>query len=93
MCLANIDYVSTYFDYPSLIKTHRKPTYKTLQELNEQLKANISAVASDLGGGGNGHLGLVCTRMEYTSANPLGYMRPIHPGLLEIEGNTTQHAV
>ena len=53
MLFANTNYVSTYFEYTALTKIHGKPTYKTLRELKNQLKANASAVTSDLGGGAN----------------------------------------
>ena len=48
---ANINYVSNYFEYPTLTKSHCKPTYKTLRELKIQLKVNASAVTSVLGEG------------------------------------------
>ena len=33
MRFANIDYVSTYFEYPTLTKAHGEPAYETLQVL------------------------------------------------------------
>ena len=59
----NIDYVTTYFEYPTLTKIHGEPTYKTLRELKKRSKVNAATVTSDLVGvrGVNIHLELVCT--------------------------------
>ena len=51
MLSTSIDYVSTYFEYTTLTKIHGTLTYKTLQELKNQLKANAATVTSDLGVG------------------------------------------
>ena len=48
-------------------------------------------VTSDLGGGDNGHLGLVCITTEYANANLVGYVCLTHRGKLEIEDNAKQH--
>ena len=76
MASTNINYVSTYFEYPTLTKIHGEPSYKTLQELKNQLKGNTSGITSDLGGGVNGHLGLVCTANEYLNVDHTAYVRP-----------------
>ena len=65
MTSTNIDYVKTYFDYPVLTKIHGEPTYESLQEIKDQLKTNAATVTCELGGGANGHLGLVLTPLEY----------------------------
>ena len=75
---ANINYFSAYFEYPPLTQNHGKPTYETLRELKNQLKANASAVIIDLGEGAGGHLGLVCTTIEYANVNPVGYIHSTH---------------
>ena len=92
MLSTNVDYVNIYFEYPNLTKIHGNPSYDTLRELKKQLKANASSVTSDLGGGANGHLGLVCTTAEYESVSVLPYLVPLHPGVLIIPPNTTQYA-
>jgi len=92
MLSTSIDYVSIYFEYTTLTKIHGTLTYKTLQELKNQLKANAATFTSDLGGGANGHLGLVCTAAEYVNINATAYIVPEHPGILNIPALTPQNA-
>ena len=87
----NINYIDTNFEYPVLTKIHEQPTYASLKIIKDKLKANATQVPSDLGGGANGHLGLVLTPPEYTLVDPTPYVRPIHPGTLIIPVGTTQH--
>ena len=51
ICSDNIDYVSTYFEYPTFKKNHGKLVYEILRELKKEIKPNASAVTGDLGGG------------------------------------------
>ena len=37
----NIDYVTTYFEYPTLTKIHGKPTYEPLNKIKIQLKSRL----------------------------------------------------
>ena len=76
MLPTNIDYVATNFEYPTLAKIHGKPTYKTLQEVKNQIKANSTTVTNYLDGGDNGHLGLVCTVAEHMNINATAYITP-----------------
>ena len=48
------------------------------------MKANAASVPCDLGGGNNGHLGLMLTVPEYDNVSPTAYVRPLHPGILNI---------
>ena len=85
MSSPNVDYVTTYFEVPTLTKMHGEPAYKTLYQSKNQLKSNNSAVTRNLRGGSNGHLGLVCAPVEYVTVNPNVYMNPLHLGPLEID--------
>jgi hypothetical protein len=54
-----------------------KPTYETLQTLVTELKANAGSVPSTLGGGQNGHLGIILSPPRYATLahaprNPMG---------------------
>ena len=62
-----------------------------LRKLKTELMRNASSVPSDLGGGANGHLGLLLTAPEYQPVNAIAYVRPVHPGILVIPPGTTQH--
>ena len=54
-----MDYVAVYFSSKTLPKIESRPTYDSLKQLKKMIKANASSVVSDLGGGSQGHLGLV----------------------------------
>ena len=90
MTSTNINYVETYFEYPTLTRIHGAPTYDTLKTLKDQLKANATSVTSDLGGGNHGHLGLVLDAPEYVNVSVVPYVRPLHPGNLRI--HLAQHS-
>ena len=81
MTTANVDYITNVFEYPVLTKVTGKPDYESLNTIKNQLKANAGKVQCELGGGNNGHLGLVLTDVEYALVSPLvPYVRPGHPG-------------
>jgi hypothetical protein len=71
----------TYFQHKVLTRTHDKPTYEWLQTVLTELKANASSVPSTLGGGNNGHLGLLLSPARYTALpNTLPFVSPNNPG-------------
>ena len=87
----NIDYVNTTFEFPVLTKIQGQPDFPSLKTIKDELKANATTVPTELGGGENGHLGLVLTPEEYTNVSAIPYDRPVHPGALVIDPGTTQH--
>ena len=84
----SVDYIATSFEFATLTKVHSVPDYGLLREIKNELKSNSSKVQCDLGGGDDGHLGLVLTDAEYTSVNAKAYIRPVHPGDLVQTGAT-----
>ena len=82
MILSNtVDYIHSVFEYPVLTKITGRPTYSSLKIIKNELKANAGKVQCELGGGNNGHLGLVLSDIEYALVNPtVPYVRPAHPG-------------
>ena len=88
---APVNYAKTYFIHPTLTPIRGEPEYPTLRVLKNELKANASRVTSDLGGGAHGHLGLVLTPAEYAMISAIPYIRPLHPGNLNIPAGTTNH--
>ena len=89
----NIDYVTTYFQIPVLTKIHGEPTFETLRILFNELKANAGDVATTLGGGLLGYLGLLLSIVEYARVAPgTPFLCPPNPGPLVIPNGTTQHA-
>ena len=91
MTNSSIDYINTQFEYPTLTRIHGQPNYPSLKIIKDEMKANASSVMSDLGGGANGHLGIMLTQLEYSSVSPTDYIKPLHPGALVIAAGTSQH--
>ena len=83
-----IDYTATSFDYPTLTKIHGPPTFHSLTRLKKELKANAQSVTCTLlGGGTNGHLGLVLTPEEYGQVSNVAYDVPAYPGPFALPRN------
>ena len=87
----NIDYKSTNFEYTTLTKIQGIPTYEPLRKIKNEMKANAASVPCDLGGGNNGHLGLILSLAEYANVSPTPYIRPVHPGNLNIPVGTPNY--
>ena len=67
---SQINYRETYFQHPSLTKIHGDPTCTSLALLEKECKANGKSVRSTLGGGNQGHLGLVSSVLAYERYHP-----------------------
>jgi len=91
MANPNIDYASTNFEYPVLTPIQGIPTYEFIQKAKNEMKANAASVPFDLGGGAHGHLGLMLTRQEYQNVSAIEYVRPLHPGILNIPVGTANY--
>jgi hypothetical protein len=82
MSASQINYRESYFQHPSLTKISGDPTYKSLAKLEKECKANGKSVRSTLGGGNQGHLGLVSTALAYERSSPgAPFVRPDLPVL------------
>ena len=77
-----INYREMYFPHPSLRKITGNPTFADLQTLKKQVKANAASVPTTLGGGNNGHLGLVSDATTYARVSSTPYLRPVLPPAL-----------
>jgi hypothetical protein len=90
MSVSNVNYRENYFQHPSLTKIHGDPTYTSLSKLEKECKANGKSVTSTLGGGQQGHLGLVSSVPAYERIAPgTPFERPILPVLpAGLEGAT-----
>ena len=91
MANTNIDYISTNFEYPTFTKIQGTPTYEPLKNIKNEMNANVASVPCDLGGGENGHLGIMITTTEYANISHVNYVRPVHPGTLNIPAGTTNY--
>ena len=91
MTTTNIDYITTSFYYPVLTKIKGQPTYNTLKIIKDAIKSNTTTVTTDLGGGTNGHFGLVIIPAKCANISPVLYVKPIQPIALAIPLETTLH--
>ena len=57
-----------------------EPTYQTLKELKDQLKANAASIPTTLGGGNHGYLGLILSPAAYATISPTAFVKPAYPG-------------
>jgi len=87
---STIDYRNTIFQYPTLTKIHGEPTAEALLKLIKELKANAHSVYSDLGGGRHRHLFLVLTPEQFNNISSTPFVRPEHPGPLNLPDHATQ---
>ena len=88
-----IDYRSTFFDYPTLIRITGEQTLGALMTLCNELKANAKSVDTTLGGGAHGHLGLVITAGIYNTIAPdTPYIKPRQP-VLRLSNNDSQYVL
>lgn len=88
----SVDGLKDQFPFPQLTRISGEPDYTALNTLYKQIKANAKAIHSTLGGGANGHLGMVLTAAAYARVSPnTAWTIPAHPGSLVIPHGTTQH--
>ena len=66
--------VTDNFEYPIFTKFHGPLNYDILKVLIDETSANTASVQSDLGGGANGHLGLVKTLLDYIYVSAIPYV-------------------
>ena len=80
---SSVNYKDSYFKHPFLTAIHREPTYETLQNLKNEIKANPKTVQTTLGGGNYGYLGMILTPAQYRHIAPTNpFTRPPNPGVL-----------
>ena len=78
-----------YFQFPTLTKISGDPTYESLAKLTKECKANGKSVPSGLGGGRQGHLGLVTSATAYARSAPTTpFVRPVLPVLADLTALT-----
>ena len=80
------------FEYTVLTKIHGSLDHPQITRLIKETRANAASVHSELGGGANGHLGLVEDPVKYAIVSQIPYVRHIHPPPLNIPVGASQHA-
>lgn len=66
-------------EYPVLTKVVGELDYVSLKIIRDELKANTASIHSNLGGGTEGHLGLVIHPIEYSFVSATTYAQHILP--------------
>ena len=71
-----------------------EPNFDKLHILFRKLKANAAAVPCTLAGGANGYLGMLVSRVQYTTVAPgTPFVAPLAPGPLDIDPTATQYQI
>ena len=90
--MANSSKFDFIFEYPTLTKTLGGLSYQTLKIIKNELKTNAAGIDSDLGGGANGHLGLILTDVEYALvATNTPYVRHTMPSTPTFDNKSSQY--
>eukprot|EP00957_Ditylum_brightwellii_P202268 15329370-Ditylum_brightwellii.AAC.1 len=84
-----INYKPTVFEKPELTHVHGELTMASILTLCNEIRANVQAVNTTLGGGMNRHLGLVMIPSDYALVPGMSaYIRPPQPTLVLPAGST-----
>ena len=79
-----------YFKHAALTRITGNPKYANLQSMYRECKANAQSVPCNLGGGANGHLGLIISANAYNTIAPgTPYIRPTNPAPFVPGNNAT----
>ena len=57
-----------------------EPNYASLKNLNDQLKANVTSIPTNLGGGNHRYLGLILSPSSYATIATTPFQEPNYPG-------------
>ena len=64
---------------PILLRIGGDPTREALIELHQIISGNAASVASNIGGGRNGHLALTMTNEDYLAQTYYAFVPPYNP--------------
>jgi hypothetical protein len=76
----SVDTIRDSFPYVTIPKQTGTPTYESINEVHQKLKANASSIQSELGGGTHGLLGLMLRPNRYLELTGQPFVFPINPG-------------
>ena len=79
-----VETIKEGFIHQSVPRQPGEPTYETIHAVHAILKANAASVASELGGGAHGLLGLTLPNTTYTPLSGVAFTRPANPGLTPV---------
>jgi hypothetical protein len=84
------NYRESHFQHPSLTKIIGEPNYDSLAIISKEAKANGKSVDCTLGGGEQGHLGLIVTDLAYERLSATPFIRPVLPIMGDTTGTAAQ---
>ena len=89
MSISTVNYQETFLLKPDLIRIIGIPTYDNLHQMQLELKRNALSFHHKLGGGTHGNLSILMTNTKYAKLSPVVYIRPVHPGIMQIPSKGT----
>lgn len=88
-----IDDIVSKFPVKELPRIEGEPNYETINELVQILYGNAATLPTTLGGGANGHIGLIMKPTLYETLSDTPYAAPANPGpTAEVPANATAAA-
>ena len=91
MASSNIDNILERMPNKVFTRIQGEPSFETLEQFQKELRANAKAIHSTLGGGAQGHLGLLMTPAAYAHVSPTAFVPPTHPGHITVAPGTSAH--
>ena len=88
---SSINYKDTLLEQSNLTPIHGKPTFKTLHNIRNKIKANAKSVYSNIRGVAHGHISLVFVNAQYMLILNMLFVCLTHLGPLIIQDGTTAH--
>lgn len=90
--MTTMETVKENFPHPHIPAQPGMPTYDIIASVHRKLKANAASVASTLGGGTHGLLGLTILPATYQTVTGYPFIPPINPGNLPTIAPTASQA-
>ena len=77
----SVDDITAKFRIKKLTKIDGEPTYESISKVSHELYTNAATLASPLGGGQHGHIGMVMKPALYATLSATPYVDPTAPPL------------
>jgi len=85
-----IEEIRAKFPNPNIELHHGEPTFTAIYSAEKKLRENATTIHTSLGGGSNGHLGVLTTPADYTIIAGEAFNDPADPGATPVlVGGTT----
>ena len=76
--------IKLIFPFPIIPRNPGLPEYRVIDEVHGKGKANASSVASELGGGAHGLLGITLSPPTYFQLTGHHFNQPVNPGTVPL---------